>query len=96
MTFFKGERQEHAVSARADECSNNGLRYYGGPINSHRGQTYSEITGRVMGNTGDLCLTLLIKYNKRPGNNLDSSIISTFKRWGETRIRSSRSLSSVQ
>lgn len=50
VTFFNGERQEHAVSARADECGNN--RNDRGLINSHRGQTYSEITGRVMGHTG--------------------------------------------
>lgn len=30
VTFLKGERQEHTVSARADECSNNGLWSYEG------------------------------------------------------------------
>ena len=51
-----------------------------------RGQTYSDIFGRVMGNTGEMCLTLVIKYNKRTGDNLDSSVISTFKRWGKQRL----------
>lgn len=52
MTFFNGERQEHAVSARADECGNNGLRNDRELIKSHGGQTHSEITGRVLGHTG--------------------------------------------